>query len=287
VRSDGERETLHLTEKWRASNAMPVAFRKVPAERLHGNRRERIDDVVAEETAVALVYNGTSHAVMMATPADLADFAVGFSLGEGIVAAVGEIEIVDILEVSGGISIQMAIPSSRFEALQARSRNLVGRVGCGLCGADSLEAAIRPVSPVRTEIDIDPVAIRTGLQALQSAQVLNARCHGLHAAGFVSPNGSVVVREDVGRHNAIDKLIGALARAAMATDDGFIAVTSRASYEVVHKVASAGIGLVVAVSAPTALAIDLARRANVKLVAFARDDAMTVYADRLRDQPVS
>ena len=263
-------------------------LREVDALRLESSRADPMRDIVAEETPVALVYNGVSHAVMMATPADLKDFAFGFSLTEGIVDHPGELDVVEIRTMAEGISIQMTIPSARFETLQARSRNLAGRVGCGLCGADTLAAAIRPIRRLPEPGGIDPAAIRVALAAVQSAQVLNTHSHGLHAAGFAMATGNVsIVREDVGRHNALDKVVGALARAGFDPASGFAVITSRASYEVVHKAASAGIGLVVAVSAPTALAIDMARKANVSLVAFARDDAMTVYTGRPPGMPTA
>ena len=251
----------------------------------HGIGRQR-PDRVAEEVPVALVYNGVPHAVMLATPADLEDFALGFSLSEGIVAHRDEWQLVQIEPGEDGISIQMAIPGERFEALSSQARNLPGRGGCGLCGRESLAQVMAVPAPVPRPV-VDAGMITAGFAELAAAQPLNARCHGLHAAGYVQGGRLRHVREDVGRHNALDKLIGVLAYEGVLAQvdgrgvDGFVLITSRASYEIVHKTATVGIGLVAAISAPTGLAIDMAARTGLTLVAFARGEAMTVYAGRL------
>jgi formate dehydrogenase accessory protein FdhD len=185
------------------------------------------------------------------------------------------------LRTADGISLQAAIPQKRFDALDEHRRNLAGRSGCGLCGVESLAAAIRPVRRVHDETSLSLAAVRDGLRLLAAAQPLNRFSGGVHAAGYVHAQG-ILVREDVGRHNALDKLVGALAVAALG--GGFLVITSRASYEIVHKAAAAGIAIVVAISAPTALAVALAEEAGVTLIAFARGESMTVYshADRLR-----
>jgi formate dehydrogenase accessory protein FdhD len=249
----------------------------VTALRIVGEARTAHTDQVVEETPIALLYNGTPFAVMMATPTDLEDFALGFALTEGVVAAPTEFRLVDVVRSDDGIALHAAIPQTRFDALEARSRNLSGRSGCGLCGTESLQAAIRPLPRLASQARFSAVAIRAGLQALASQQPLNAASGGVHAAAFVHAGGALV-REDVGRHNALDKVVGARARSDIDLGDGFLAITSRASYEIVHKAASAGIGLVVAISAPTALAIRLADAAGVTLVAFARGEAMNVYS---------
>jgi formate dehydrogenase accessory protein FdhD len=254
-------------------NSEPL--REVAAIRIDGEGRDPRRDRVAEETAVAMVYNGRSHAVMMATPADLEDFALGFSLSEGIVAAPAEWALRDVQHGGDGIELHMTIPPSRLDALDTRRRNLPGRAGCGLCGADALATAIRPVRRVAARAPVSVATLREALAALHDGQVLNRQCHGLHAAGFAHANG-LLLREDVGRHNALDKVIGARARAGL--DDGFLVITSRASYEIVHKAAEAGIALLAAISAPTALAIRLAEQAGLTLVAFARAEGMSVYA---------
>ena len=254
-----------------------------PALRIDGTRRETFDDTVIEETPIALLYNGRSHAVMMATPTDLPDFALGFALTEGIVASADEFELVDCVRGEYGIALHAAIPQARFDALDARERNLTGRSGCGLCGTESLEAAIRPLRKVASDARFDATAIADGLEQLSARQELNRRCGGAHAAGFVHANG-IVVREDVGRHNALDKLAGALATSTLPTlapstrADGFLAITSRASYEIVHKSAAVGIAVIAAMSAPTDRAIRIADEAGIKAIAFARGESMTVYA---------
>ncbi|HRQ63252.1 MAG TPA: formate dehydrogenase accessory sulfurtransferase FdhD [Xanthomonadaceae bacterium] len=251
------------------------ALHDVGAIRIDRAGREVRRDCVAEETPVAMVYNGRSLAVMMATPADLKDFALGFSLSEGVVASPGEWDLHDIHHGGDGIEIRMRIPDVRFQALDARQRNLPGRAGCGLCGADALATAIRPVRRVPPATPVTVAALREAFAALRKGQVLNDRCHGLHAAGFAHAEG-MIVREDVGRHNALDKVIGARARAGV--DAGFLLITSRASYEVVHKAAEAGITVLAAISAPTALAIRLAEQAGLTLIAFAREEGLSVYA---------
>ncbi len=237
---------------------------------------ERRQEVLAAETAVALVYNGVSHAVMMATPADLEDFALGFSLTEGIVTHLSAVTIVDITETAHGVSVQMHIPQVDDDRLQERSRNLTGRTGCGLCGAGTLEAAIRPVAPVLTQGTLDPNEIFSGFATLAQRQPLNDLSGALHAAGVITADGRFFAREDIGRHNAIDKAIGAALRAGSAPQA--LLVTSRASYEVVHKAAQAGCRLVAAISAPTALAVTLAKEAGLTLVGFAREPRLTVYS---------
>jgi formate dehydrogenase accessory protein FdhD len=259
----------------RATRFPPV--REVAAQRLRADGSAALIDEVAEETPVALLYNGVPHAVMMATPADLHELALGFSLTEGIVASPAECELVELRQGDAGVEAHLLIPPARFEAMAGRGRNLAGRAGCGLCGTQALAAAIRPLAPVATAPFPGFAAIRAGLAALAARQPMNARCGGLHAAGFVHPDG-ILVREDIGRHNALDKVVGAMALAGIDPAAGFLAITSRASHEVVHKAGSVGIGTVVAISAPTARAIDLARGAGMHLVAFARDRAMTLYS---------
>lgn len=249
---------------------------ELAAQRLQDGRWQRRTETLAEETAVAMVYNGRSHAVMMATPADLDDFAVGFALTEGIVEQVGEVEVVDRLETGHGLSLQMLIPQVRFEALSGRERQLSGRTGCGLCGTATLEAAIRPVRPVGAVPILSPEALFAALRQLEARQPFNERSGAVHAAALIDGEGQLWVREDVGRHNAIDKVAGALLRAGARPQA--LLVTSRASYEVVHKAAQIGCPMVVAISAPTALAVRLAEQAGVVLAGFARDSRMTIYA---------
>ncbi|HTA65550.1 MAG TPA: formate dehydrogenase accessory sulfurtransferase FdhD [Xanthomonadaceae bacterium] len=266
-----------------------VGLKPAPSLRIEGSRREDFDDVVIEEVAIALLYNGRSYAVMMATPTDLPDFALGFALTEGIVASPDEFKLVDCVRGEHGIALHAAIPQARFDALDSRERNLAGRSGCGLCGTESLEAAIRPVRKVVSDARLSSSAIAEALRQLPARQELNRRCGGAHAAGYVHA-GDIIVREDVGRHNALDKLAGALARSAFATSsgatsahpEGFLVITSRASYEIVHKSAAIGIAIIAAMSAPTDLAIRIAHEAGITLIAFARGEAMTVYTNPQR-----
>jgi formate dehydrogenase accessory protein FdhD len=253
-------------------------------QRVGSDRRREVLDRVIEEAPVALVYNGVPFAVMMATPCDLEDFALGFALSEGIVASPGEFELVEALKTDRGISLQGLIPGERFVALQRRKRSLSGRSGCGLCGIESLEEAVRPTPRVANGPDLDRATIAAGMRRLAQAQPLNAATGGAHAAAFISREHSPVVREDVGRHNALDKLIGALARTpgSPPVAAGFLAITSRASWEIVHKTAHAGMAVIAAISAPTSLAIEAADAAGITLIAFARDDSMNIYTHAAR-----
>jgi FdhD protein len=252
--------------------------------RIAGQQRETFVDAVVDEVPVALSYNGTPHAVMLATPRDLADFALGFSLTEGVIERAQEFELIDVLSRDGGIVLEIAIPARRYAALETRQRSLSGKSGCGLCGVTSLADAMRPVRAVDDATAFDSAGISRGLALLAERQPLNARTGGVHAAGFVRGENAgaerLTVREDVGRHNALDKLAGALAR--IPRGPGYLIITSRASYEIVSKTAAMGIGLVAAISAPTTLAIDTAERAGITLIAFARGDAMNVYTHPAR-----
>lgn len=260
----------------------PVHPGLVPVQRLRfdGDAPARSDtDAVVAETAIALLYNGQPHAVMMATPADLDDFALGFALGEGVVVDPGEFSLVDTVRHDDGIALHGAIPQARFDALDARRRGLAGRSGCGLCGVESIDAAMRPPPAVTAAARFNRRDVATALDLLVSRQPLNDASGGVHAAGFFDPRaGTLLVREDVGRHNALDKLAGALARAGTESSTGFLVITSRASHEMVHKAATCGIGLVVAISAPTDLAIRTADAAGLTLAAFARGEALNVYS---------
>ncbi|WP_295435370.1 formate dehydrogenase accessory sulfurtransferase FdhD [uncultured Thiodictyon sp.] len=242
-----------------------------------GQALERPDQVI-EEVPLALVYNRISHAVMLVTPVDLADFVLGFSLGEGILGAAAELHDCELVQVQGGIEARMRISAARFAALKERRRTLAGRTGCGLCGVESLQALERPTVPVERTCRPRPGAIARALADLPRHQPLFRLTGGGHAAAWVGADGAVrLVREDVGRHNALDKLIGALTWQGTDPADGFAICTSRASYEMVQKAMTAGIGLLVAVSAPTAAAIRLAQAAHLTLIGFARGERMLVY----------
>jgi FdhD protein len=236
-------------------------------------------DRLAEEVPIALVYHGVPHVVMLASPADLEDFAVGFTVSEGLVANSREIQEIQVEEGPEAIDVRIRIAPARFSALLAQRRNLTGRTGCGLCGAETLEQAMRPVASVGSWPDIDAGEMHGALRELSSHQPVNAQTGSVHAAGWVvAGKGLHCVREDVGRHNALDKTIGALLRSEMDLSAGYMLITSRASYEMVQKSATVGIGLLAAVSAPTALAIRVAEQSGLTLVGFARDGQHVVYA---------
>lgn len=259
---------------------------RVTVDRWRNGQRETVDDVVAEEVPIALEYNGISHAVMMATPADLEDFALGFSLTEGILASPKELYECEIVPGCEGVQVQMQIATERFVALKEKRRNLTGRTGCGLCGAETLEQAVRHPSAVKHDgasFTVDQ--IHAALEKMQSGQALQQLTGATHAAAWLSEDGTIaLVREDVGRHNALDKLIGALAEEGTDFSQGAAIITSRASYEMVQKAATVGIGFIAAISAPTALAIRLAEETDVTLLGFVRKQGHVVYAQphRLR-----
>ena len=240
-------------------------------------------DNVAEEVPVALEYNGISHAVMLASPTNLEDFALGFSLSEGIVAHPSELFDCEVSNLVDGIQVQMRIASERFVMLKDRRRNLTGRTGCGLCGAETLQQAIRRPARVESHAKFSAAAIYAGLDAMQTQQNMQRHTGATHAAAWLAADGRItVVREDVGRHNALDKLIGALARDRIDFSSGAALITSRASYEMVQKVATLGIGFLAAISAPTGLAIRLAEQTNVTLIGFVRQKSHVVYAHQNR-----
>lgn len=233
---------------------------------------------VAEETAVALTYNRVTHAVMMATPADLEDFAVGFSLSEGIIDRADDIEELQVVPALHGIELRMWIAGERMAALDSRRRRMAGPTGCGLCGLDSLAQAMRPAQPVGAGLRVSPVQVQQAMSALGPAQALNLVTRAVHAAGFARPGvGLALLREDVGRHNALDKLAGAVARAGLDAGQGLVAMTSRVSVELVQKAARMGVPVLAAVSAPTALAIRMADEAGITLVGVARADGFEVF----------
>ncbi|MBB3174832.1 FdhD protein [Endobacter medicaginis] len=234
--------------------------------------------LVAEETPIALSYNRLSHAVMFATPADLADFALGFSLAEGIVDHPGQIGRLDIVTPGEGVELRMTIDHALMARLETRRRRLAGATGCGLCGLESLDAAMRPPPRVGAAPDWSAKAIEAAIAVLRPHQVLGRETHATHAAAFwTEAEGLVALREDVGRHNALDKLRGALAVRGVDVSAGIVALSSRISVELVQKAAGMGAGLVVAVSAPTALALRTAKAAGITIAAVARDDGFELY----------
>lgn len=259
--------------------AQPPGHRRVAVQGMRNGQPFSACDEVVDEVPVALEFNGISHAVMLATPRDLEDFALGFALSEGLLADVSELFDIELSESAQGITVGLQVSGRVFAQLKSRRRSLAGRTGCGLCGAESLQQAIQPLRRVTQAARIQAGVLRTALDALRLRQPLQQITGASHAAAWCGLDGELrLVREDVGRHNALDKLIGALARADLPTTDGFALITSRASYEMVHKAASAGIGLLAAISAPTALAVRMAEAANLCLLGFARDDEWVAYS---------
>ena len=237
------------------------------------------EDSLAVELPIGLEYNGISYAVMLASPADLEDFALGFSLSEGIITQASELYGCELESRADGRLVKIEISSERFAALKQRRRNLAGRTGCGLCGTEALDQVARVLPPVAPTIALAPSVLMSGMRAMQRLQPLQLQSGATHAAAWLDDRGEIVcVREDVGRHNALDKLIGALARQKIDFSRGALLLTSRASYEMVQKAATMGIGTVAAISAPTSFAVELAERAGVALIGFMRDTSYVVYA---------
>jgi FdhD protein len=256
---------------------------RLPVRAWRDGRLRELEDCVAEEAPVALVYNGEPHVVMMATPLDLEDFALGFSYSENVIESVDELQSIEMFRHAGdagtSYEVRMRIPSRRHEALLQRRRNLHGRTGCGLCGAETIADAIRSPRHVGAGLTITTTALRRAQDELRRRQALNSLTGATHAAAWAAPDGAVqLVREDVGRHNALDKLIGALLREGRDTARGFALVTSRASYDMALKAAMAGMPLLAAISAPTDYAIRVAEEAGLSLIGFARGDSFVIYA---------
>ena len=257
------------------SLSIPAGTRRVPV--LRGAARPA-EDGVADEVPIALEYNGISHAVMLATPLDLEDFALGFSLTEEIIDSRADVRELDVVAGCGGMTVQLEIASSCFARLKDKRRSLAGRTGCGLCGAESLPQAVQRPAPLQTDVRFSAAAVSQAMQALNGRQPLRDATGATHAAGFADAQGQVLlVREDVGRHNALDKLVGAIVSAQLRAQDGFIVITSRASYEMAGKTVRAGSALLAAVSGVTGLAIELAHDAQLSLIGFARGENLSVY----------
>jgi len=259
------------------------SYQSVPIIRFKNGERVENDDFVAEEVPVVLMYNGVSHVVMLATPTNLEDFALGFSLTEGIIANAAELESAKMYQRSNGIEVQLKIPEVRLQGLADKGRNLTGRTGCGLCGATTLKQAIKPTRSVAGELKISAAQLTTALRNLSEHQKLNQLTGAIHAVAWVSPEkGIIELREDVGRHNALDKLIGALLKRNTDFGAGFMITTSRASYEMVQKATAVSVTILVAISAPTALAIRLAQASGLTLIGFARDNSCVIYSHSQR-----
>ena len=234
--------------------------------------------LIPEETPLALTYNGGTYAVMMGTPQNLEDFAVGFSLDEGIIKSVDDIKSLDVVRLDDGIELRMWLEQDNAVRISERRRQIAGPTGCGICGIDSSAEAVRPAAIVPQGASFTPQQIMTAMQAIAPLQAINMQTRAVHAAAFWSPtNGIVALREDVGRHNALDKLAGAMARSRTDASTGLVLLTSRVSIEMVQKTAAIGAPVMVAVSAPTALAVRTAAAAGITLVAIARSDGFEVF----------
>ncbi len=241
---------------------------------------------IPEETALALTYNGGTYAVMMGTPQNLTDFAIGFSLSEGIVQTPEEIQSIEIVDLGEGVELRMWLADEKASRISDRRRQIAGPTGCGLCGIDSITEALRPASVVSGGGSFASQDILAVMQTIAPLQTINIETRAVHAAAFWLPGrGIVALREDVGRHNALDKLAGALAQAKVPTSEGAVLLTSRVSVEMVQKTAAIGAPVMVAVSAPTALAVRMAEAAGITLVAIARADGFEVFTHQNRITP--
>jgi FdhD protein len=256
---------------------LPPPSRRMNRVAWHEGAAQGGERVLAEETPVALTYDGATQAVMMATPADLEDFAVGFSLTEGFIASPSDISGVEIAPTPEGVDVRMWLRGDVGAAIAARRRRLLGASGCGMCGLESLAEANRAVPVVTAEPRFGPASLAAALALLPAAQILNRQTRAVHAASFWQPDHRLLVREDVGRHNALDKLAGALARGGHSAGSGIVLLSSRISVEMVQKAAMIGAPVIVAVSAPTALAVRTAEVARITLVGVAREDGFEVF----------
>jgi FdhD protein len=271
VLSSAVAETLPLELGW-------PSYQQTIVDRWRDGQHEQRQDYIAEEVPISLIYNGVPHVVMLATPTNLEEFALGFSITEGIIKSPQELLSARVYNRSNGIEVQIKIPEQRFQCMSDKGRNLTGRTGCGLCGASTLKQAIRQPSPVNGGLIVPAAELRSALTDIKQYQKLNQLTGAVHAAAWAVPGQGILdVREDVGRHNALDKLIGFLLRTGKDLSSGFIIVTSRASYEMVQKTAWIGVTLLAAISAPTGLAIRLAEEAGLTLIGFARDDQHVIY----------
>lgn len=255
-----------------------TSSREVTVNKWSTDHVAQVQDEVAVEVPVALTYNRQAHVVMMVTPDALEDFAVGFSLTEGILVQLSDLHGIQVLEREGGLEVAMSVGPDSLARIKQQRRNMVGRTGCGLCGAETLQQANRPPSTVPDSVVVSAAALQAAVDALDSHQNLQQDTGAVHGAAWCSLRGDILhLREDVGRHNALDKLIGHIARSDVDTGSGFALVSSRASYEMVYKAAAMEIEVLVAVSAPTTLAIDFANRCGLTLVGFARPGRHNVY----------
>ena len=245
---------------------------------------------IAEETPIALTYDNATYAVMLASPLDLEDFALGFSLTEGIIEDATDIADIEPIHRPDGIVLRIWLRTDRRSALEGRKRRMAGPAGCGLCGIESLAEAVRTVPAIVADACFTPANVQAAIAALQPQQSLGRATRAVHAAGFWHPDaGLVAIREDVGRHNALDKLAGALATRHIQAAEGILVLTSRVSVELVQKAARIGAGVLAAISAPTTLALETADAANLTLAAIVRDDGFELFTHpgRIRSNPAA
>jgi FdhD protein len=256
-----------------------------PVVRHRRTQSESLTDHVIEEFPVALVFNGISHAVMMTTPVDLEDFALGFALTEGIVQKASDVFELEVIMHADSAEVHLTVAQQAFLEMKGKRRALAGRTGCGVCGIESIELLDLYPEPIRApaiRVEIAPSAIERAVQTLPARQALMRETGGVHAAAWCNREGGVeMVFEDVGRHNALDKLIGRLVRLRIDMSDGFVFLSSRASYELVRKAARMNIPLLATISAPTSLAIDIAQRSGIRLLSFCRQDGFVEYTARV------
>jgi FdhD protein len=239
-----------------------------------GGQAEQLDRQLISEVPVAIEYNGIGYAVMMATPLDLEDFAIGFSLSEQLIDSAAEIAAIDCHRAEKGWIMRIQLPPDRAEKVYARARQRVSESSCGLCGMDNLDEVMRDLPRVTAQLAVSDSAIFSALAALREHQKLNAETGASHAAAFCAPDGSIqIVREDVGRHNALDKLIGAIARSGQKASEGFLLLTARCSFELVQKAILANCPMLVTISAATDLAATTAATHGLRLVSLARPDS--------------
>jgi FdhD protein len=260
-----------------ASQVVPLPAQRVARQAWRNGSTLLGPRILAEEVPVAFSYDGATHAVLMATPADLEDFALGFSCTEGIITTPGEIAELAVVSVADGILLRMWLTGDRSDAFAARRRRFVGPAGCGMCGLESLAEANRTIPLARYDLEVSRQDIAEAVAALPSRQQLNMQTRAVHAAAFWRPDQSLILREDVGRHNALDKLAGALQRTGQSAAESVIVLSSRISIELVQKAAMMGAAIIVGVSAPTALAVRTAEMAGLTLVGIARDDGFEVF----------
>jgi FdhD protein len=260
-----------------AAGVVPPPAYRVPRQAWRNGSASNGERTLAEEIPVAFSYDGATHAVLMATPDNLEDFALGFSFTEGIITEPKEMAELDVVSVADGIVLRMWLTGDRSDAFAARRRRFVGPAGCGMCGLESLAEASRAVPKVKYDLQVTGRDVAEAVTAMSARQLLNMQTRAVHAAGFWQPDQSLVLREDVGRHNALDKLAGALLRRGRSAADGIVVLSSRISIELVQKAAIMGAAIIVGMSAPTALAVRTAEGAGLTLVGIARDDGFEVF----------